>query len=515
MAQQSGRRHYSGQELYGPCASIHERFPGLRGRLLWDCVMENYAEQHGITIHYYKQNAGGARKRCLWRHPWNNRDSRPVRKALLESVLENGGMHQQRSMCFVILPDLDFLRSIGRADLADPDFLLLLTYGHFTEAVYDAEEQEPENQQVRMTIQSGIPNVTSLNRRTPADVCNYVKETNNAFQGGAGTNLLERLEDIDAIETAWSAHCRAHSITVPDCPSTGPNRYATQYRRFVQTAFVGKFKTWESFESFKSFKHNLDALDLCPTFQRIFNTEVNFTHPLLNNDIMGESLHAVVTLLNSKFNRTIPKPDLDLIMIAAMKLCVPLSRRHGEHPAPWIIGNGGRHKAEVVALLLTPMEGSVIYRPKPKKVSKSGNTRGRTQVEAGAGDGDSDEDPKGEERNAGHVVEEAAGRGRGRRGLGVRARRASGKAMDETAQDLSVVLCDVPSGSTDPADSSALGKRQKLWLDEVYCMVAGALHGIAPKLIQQTTRRCTFIALHWSSLGRESCHGARCPQRSH
>ena len=84
--------------LWGERVSIHERFPGMKGRVLWDMVVRVYAIEHGKTLHFYKV-VDGKRIRLLYRHPRNNRMQRSTMETYVQSILEHGFQTQSGSVC--------------------------------------------------------------------------------------------------------------------------------------------------------------------------------------------------------------------------------------------------------------------------------------------------------------------------------------------------------------------------------------------------------------------------------
>ena len=155
-------------KLWGPRTSVAERFPGSKGRVLWDMVVKAYAVEHSRTLHFYK-DLDGVRTRLLYRHPRNNREQRSTTEAYVKSIMENGLLSANRSSAFSAAPNWDD-PDIQKMKLPnDLDVRLLFAHAHLAEAVYEAESREPGNIQVQRSVEggsSGPPTSTKRRQRT-------------------------------------------------------------------------------------------------------------------------------------------------------------------------------------------------------------------------------------------------------------------------------------------------------------------------------------------------------------
>ena len=177
-------------KLWGPRTSVAERFPGSKGRVLWDMVVKAYAVEHSRTLHFYK-DLDGVRTRLLYRHPRNNREQRSTTEAYVKSIMENGLLSANRSSAFSAAPNWDDPEVQKMKLPNDPDVRLLFAHAHLAEAVYEAESREPGNIQVQRSVEGGIVGATDFHKKTPTDVIRYLKESNNSFHTGSSTSFLE------------------------------------------------------------------------------------------------------------------------------------------------------------------------------------------------------------------------------------------------------------------------------------------------------------------------------------
>jgi len=83
---------------------------------------------------------------------------------------------------------------------------LVLGGAHLIEAFYDAEEEDPENDNILATEAAGIE-VTRLDRRTPADVQKFFKTTGNILNNlGSGNSFSETYLEIADMNKEHKEH---------------------------------------------------------------------------------------------------------------------------------------------------------------------------------------------------------------------------------------------------------------------------------------------------------------------
>jgi hypothetical protein len=79
---------------------------------------------------------------------------------------------------------------------------------HLIEATYDADESDPENEQVIATISGGVPGVTVVDHRLPTDAEDYmVRELNKTAHLTGQISFMDKYNMIDDIETAKKSTC--------------------------------------------------------------------------------------------------------------------------------------------------------------------------------------------------------------------------------------------------------------------------------------------------------------------
>ena len=57
----------------------------------------------------------------------------------------------------------------------------------------------------------------------------FNRRQHNSYHTGQSTTLAEIFRAVPEAIAKWKAHCKANSITVSSCPSSGPFTYAKRY----------------------------------------------------------------------------------------------------------------------------------------------------------------------------------------------------------------------------------------------------------------------------------------------
>ena len=70
---------------------------------------------------------------------------------------------------------------------------------HVIEGVYDADEEEPHNEQVIATLSGGME-ITELEVRTPPDVLLYFKDLQNSLTMTSAKDIIEKYCEVDKVE---------------------------------------------------------------------------------------------------------------------------------------------------------------------------------------------------------------------------------------------------------------------------------------------------------------------------
>ena len=70
---------------------------------------------------------------------------------------------------------------------------------HVIEGVYDADEEEPHNEQVIATLSGGME-ITELEVRTPPDVLLYFKDLQNSLTMTSAKDIIEKYCEVDKVK---------------------------------------------------------------------------------------------------------------------------------------------------------------------------------------------------------------------------------------------------------------------------------------------------------------------------
>lgn len=255
------------------------------------------------------------------RHRLNNRVQMAVRRSYTELILKEGLIKDARAGKVVVVPDtLDrdswVLHQIGAATLV--------------EALYDAHDQQPENAQVKASVDDGIAGVIILNPRTPTDCLEYIRDELNKMVGvGARTSFLEHYNIVPAIENQWVEHRRAKpknaaasedapADSLEDSGSTATTvmqaddddddaaakqqrsqaGYEKSYFDFVAAKWPARFASFSEFDSAKRSLSGLRASGVYDTYVSYCNQHVAFGDRQLSSRAVYRINLAIVNMFD-------------------------------------------------------------------------------------------------------------------------------------------------------------------------------------------------------------------------
>ena len=150
---------------------------------------------------------------------------------------------------------------------AQPTAFLMMSYNHLTAAIYTANQEYPDNVQVRKAIKDGIPNATIFKKHTPADAIEYFIGVHNSCHDNGGHSWVQLLEDSHKLATAWNLHANDQHITGAQFGYTGANGLPAQEWAYVQRKQAGlmasdKFGTESEYLRAKHVSEFLHKYDL-------------------------------------------------------------------------------------------------------------------------------------------------------------------------------------------------------------------------------------------------------------
>jgi len=146
-------------DLWGPCDSAEKRL-GLTGRLLLNKIKEHYNRTNRLHHDWYGKDAAGHMVRLLKRaRDINNRDENVIRTRYKDWAKKKGLNQLVASQAVTLVP----------LNPWHPDARFVLASGHRVEGVYDAVEEQPDNEQWQATIAGGFEVALDLVAGTPED----------------------------------------------------------------------------------------------------------------------------------------------------------------------------------------------------------------------------------------------------------------------------------------------------------------------------------------------------------
>ena len=87
-----------------------------------------------------------------------------------------------------------------------------ITWGSLSRAFYAAAEEEPNNEFIKASIQSGLRGASIFSSKTPTEVLQWLCDYHNAFHGGAGYSVAQLLMEVGTMEAASKDTIRTHSV---------------------------------------------------------------------------------------------------------------------------------------------------------------------------------------------------------------------------------------------------------------------------------------------------------------
>ena len=186
------------RNLYGEDATLEELFGSASGGVLWQQILATYEDPPGVRqdVEWFRPDG----TRSFTKNVDNQRNFRVVEKRLKTSLKLHGWVGNVRGGVVGVW-------SLGRSFP-----IQTLTAGQLTTAYYAALEEEPDNEQLKMS--TCVHNVIVLHERTPRCVRIWIRDYFNQFHGGAGVSFIELLEEATIDESAWHCYCRGRGITV-------------------------------------------------------------------------------------------------------------------------------------------------------------------------------------------------------------------------------------------------------------------------------------------------------------
>jgi hypothetical protein len=229
-----------------------------------------------------------------------------------DEILRTGFLSGARSECWAVAVDHTEKEPNG----STLKIMKVLTCGTLIEGVYDAVGMEPGNPQVLATLSTGIA-VRIFSPRTPRDVCIYLKNVGNRFNGWAAKpTFLELYSEVLDIEKSWKLEAKQKDITARDGCKNTKRTYEAAYRDFIMVAYPGRFESFREYEAAKTFRIRMQEQGLWDRYADWTRCHTEFANPeidtkkvvaingIINKSLLGKDVNGSFVLQLLKF--TVP-----------------------------------------------------------------------------------------------------------------------------------------------------------------------------------------------------------------
>ena len=357
--------------LFSHKDSIFDRFPDIPapgGVKMLNKVVELYGVpgKKNVTIDWFNNDTHEPNFKP---HPDNERHQTVVVESYIESIARQGVVAGVRGKPFALL-----FRG------GTPPYLLI-TWGTLSRAFYEAVRRFPDNHLIQTSLQGGLADVTLLSERTPPDVYKWVRDYHNQFHGGSSMTCIQVLTETEEIEANWTAHCITNGVTTRS--GVGENTYSNSLWAWLNQKYPNRYNSMNEYESVKSAVHFLKKVGCFEVVCKMLGDLVDFRNGAINNHNILMNIHTYTVCLD-KIKDSVDEATLVDCVCEGLKFMAPLSNMAVEaskfgRMAPWILQ---KFTPAAIKLVLTPVEGSVVYtrkakvpkvkKPSPKVPSKAG-----------------------------------------------------------------------------------------------------------------------------------------------
>ncbi len=338
--------------------SIKQRYPNLKGLLLYKKVVEHW-QMPGVTrINFYDKldPTSATKHKLLHRHPVNlNRGQDGTLQQYKSGVLKYGVLPHCRG-CAIAVP-----RPTSNVD-TQHEFQSYWLVGHttLTESVYMAVDEEPSNEQVVASIEQGLPDPLVLSPRTPKDVLLWIKDEHNRWHVGAGMTVLEYMENSQDASSGWLAELNRMQKKSRDFPTCGKDTYRQTMQDFI-LAHYDTFKKWQHYQDCSSFVNNMKIKKLYDKLVKSLTKQGEFLNVKVNNATVVHNFHKLYNcIMGSEFVSVHVEDHLAMFLMEALSMCFPLR----DDPDRYIIADFLGNKVEGFN---APMKGSAVHKSLQRK----------------------------------------------------------------------------------------------------------------------------------------------------
>lgn len=292
-------------------------------------------------------------------HELNCREHDVVLDEYVESILEHGIVQKARGSLYATLSLIPVVGSPGQVREGFP--LRLLSWGTLGRAFYSVVVQAPAHPNIVASLERGISNLTVFGANFPRDCCQFIRDSQNNFHGGASDSFIKLLRDTQEVEANWLAHCSLSNPTY------------TALASFLDAKYKDKYGSVNQFELCKTAMHKLERMGVFQEFCTFFGQIVRFRDRSLATHDAIVNLHQLTVVLE-KLDASLKQPATHCaILYEGYKMMVPLSKMKkdkliGKRIPPQIFEKSGQSR---IRWLLTDMTDSKVYSaPRVSKATK-------------------------------------------------------------------------------------------------------------------------------------------------
>ena len=188
--------------VWGPAASVSQRWPYFEGNLLWMMYLRHYIKEeytqplypNDVLEKLSEMSVDEKRKwRLFLRSKRNNRNENNSREEYKVSIQKEGLNMQGRSRACSVEVLLGWHAQVAES----------IAGAHIVEGAYEAEEEQPQNAYCVATIQRGVPGVYKFKHQTPTDIQDNVVQNQNKYGKSSGFNPEQMIDHVQGLSKDW------------------------------------------------------------------------------------------------------------------------------------------------------------------------------------------------------------------------------------------------------------------------------------------------------------------------
>ena len=231
-----------GSYKYVPMRHIKHRYPGKTGLVRLKCIYADYVLDRNYTAAYFCPSTGA---RALDRHGQNQRGVSQVEEQFARDICTAGVRSDMRGKPIITPktsePECVFFRLVGAGTMAA--------------AVYLAVSREPNNIQVKLTVEQGLENAILIIFACPEDVIQELMFVGNIDHNGTASTAVQGWEVVRPAEMSWNAFKNSEGISKRSCPQSGPLTFAKRQESHILEEYHHIFSSGDQFDNARE-SHN-------------------------------------------------------------------------------------------------------------------------------------------------------------------------------------------------------------------------------------------------------------------